>query len=122
MKTATENNNNSKYRWIFLVVSTMIILFALFLPDMLSRVMNTSEDTTESTIQVFRSNSGWGYTITAKDGFIIQQPYIPAILGQKSFDSQDQARKTAKMVLEKLNKGKNPSLSLSELDSLGIEY
>lgn len=67
--------------------------------------------------------NGWGYQITQNKSVIINQPTIPAINGNHAFTSEAEARTVAMLVVEKLNHGHMPpSVTIKELDSLGITY
>lgn len=74
-------------------------------------------------VETFKFESGWGYRILDKGTPIIEQHSIPGIPGNSGFKDEKSALKTAKLVGQKLEKGIfPPSISMSELDSLGIEY
>jgi hypothetical protein len=65
---------------------------------------------------------GYGYIIKVDGNAYIFQPTIPAVSGNKGFSSALQAEKTAGLVAYKLRNNINPpSVSLAELDSLGID-
>lgn len=66
-------------------------------------------------------NSGWGYDILINGKTAIHQPIIPAVAGNKAFSSQEAAKKTADFALQKMKlTGSLPTLSIQELDSLGV--
>jgi hypothetical protein len=72
-------------------------------------------------IQTFQDSSGWGYDIVVDGKLMIHQPHIPAISGYKGFESKDKALVTAEFVVSKIrNKIVPPSVSVHELDSLGV--
>lgn len=63
----------------------------------------------------------WGYDIYVFGGLLVHQPHIPAIPGNAGFKSEEKARKTAEFVVHKLrNNIMPPSVTLKELDSLGV--
>ncbi|MFT3700761.1 MAG: DUF4907 domain-containing protein [Agriterribacter sp.] len=68
----------------------------------------------------FKVNNGWGYEIDVDGKPFIKQEVIPAISGNKNFASKEDAEKTGNVVMQKLLKGKMPSLSPEEVMALGI--
>jgi len=74
-------------------------------------------------VVIVATADGWGYQITQNKSVIINQPTIPAISGNHAFASEPEARSVAMLVVEKLNHGRMPpSVTVKELDSLGITY
>ena len=71
-------------------------------------------------LHLIRQDNGWGYEISVNNTLIIHQPYIPAVSGNHSFDNRSLARKTGKLVIEKLKNNKPPYISPEELESIGI--
>ncbi|MFK8046198.1 MAG: DUF4907 domain-containing protein [Crocinitomicaceae bacterium] len=64
---------------------------------------------------------GWGYKIFQDGKMLINQPHIPSIQGNKRFSSRFKAAIAAKFILNKIdNNIFPPSISPSELDSLGV--
>ncbi len=64
---------------------------------------------------------GFGYIIKVDGNPYIFQPTIPAISGNKGFQSAEEAEKTANLVAYKLRNNINPpSVTVAELDSMGI--
>lgn len=69
----------------------------------------------------FTPEHGWGYQILNNGDLYINQPHIPAVSGNKGFDSEAKATTTADFILYKLNNGLfPPTVSQEELDSLGV--
>ncbi len=66
---------------------------------------------------------GYGYLIKLDGRMYVHQPNIPAVAGNKGFESEDDARKVAQLMEAKI-KGRvmPPSVTTDELDSLGIKY
>jgi hypothetical protein len=63
----------------------------------------------------------WGYDIYANSTLFIHQPYIPAVPGNKGFQSAQQAEIAGKFAAYKIrNNIIPPTISIKELDSLGI--
>ncbi|MFT4203099.1 MAG: DUF4907 domain-containing protein [Chitinophagaceae bacterium] len=73
------------------------------------------------TIKTQQVPGGWGYKIYADTTLYINQPFIPVIGGKRPFQTENDARKTAELVVEKLKKGKEiPSIDSADLKRLGI--
>jgi|SRR5688572_9988069 len=67
--------------------------------------------------------TGFGYDILLEGKVYIHQPHIPSISGSKGFSSENDARKTAEYVAEKLRETNAlSSLRKEEPDNLGIKY
>ncbi|MEZ0182802.1 DUF4907 domain-containing protein [Flavobacterium oncorhynchi] len=71
--------------------------------------------------ETFQTNSGWGYSISYKDKIIIKQSIIPVISDNKSFSTQEDALKTAHLVVEKLSQNLSPTVNKNELILLKIK-
>lgn len=80
-------------------------------------------------IQVFKNDTvkqesrltGFGYNILIYDAMYVHQPHIPAINGNRGFKTKEQATTAAEFVVYKIrNNIMPPSLSVKELDSLGV--
>ncbi len=70
---------------------------------------------------IFSMENGWGYNILNQGELYISQPHIPAVSGNKGFDTEEKANTTAAFIVIKLNKGIfPPTISPEELDSLGV--
>ncbi len=72
------------------------------------------------TFQTYAVKGGWGYYIFCNGDKMINQDQIPAIEGKHPFASDEQAKKTAQLVVEKLCKNKIPSVTKEELIKLGV--
>jgi hypothetical protein len=65
---------------------------------------------------------GWGYDIYLGGKKIIHQPIIPALPGNRSFKTEVDAQKIGFFAADKMLKGSSlPTISIMELDSLGIQ-
>lgn len=69
----------------------------------------------------FETIDGWGYKILIDKKTYIYQPNIPCISDRRSFKTKTDAKRTAELVIYKVNHGINPpTLNIKELDSLGV--
>lgn len=71
-------------------------------------------------LTTFRSECGWGYSVTALGKVVIWQPYIPAVEGMKPFEKSRDAKKAGEIVVERLRNGEDPSLTREDLQKAGI--
>jgi hypothetical protein len=63
----------------------------------------------------------FGYDIYKDSVLVIHQPIIPGAQGNKGFASKEDANKTAKLIIYKLDHGiMPPSITVKELDSLKV--
>ena len=69
---------------------------------------------------VYKTDNGYGYSITYNGKVLIKQDYIPAIQNTQTFCTYDDALHVSNLVKEKLYKNKNPKISLLELKQLKI--
>ena len=68
-----------------------------------------------------KTTDGWGYKILVNHKLYINQEFIPAVNGRKSFQTEEQALVTGKLVLKKMRSGQQlPNVSLQELQQLGV--
>lgn len=66
-------------------------------------------------------NHTWGYDIYRNNKVIIHQPCIPGIAGNQGFKKKSDAKKVAKLVIEKLNQGMMPpTITILELQNLKV--
>ena len=71
-------------------------------------------------LEPFKSEGGWGYSVTAHGKVIIYQPFIPAVEGMIPFATRHDAMKAGRMMIEKLRDGEEPSLTIGDLNKAGI--
>ncbi|KAF2509970.1 DUF4907 domain-containing protein [Flavobacterium zhairuonense] len=72
-------------------------------------------------IDSFQTKTGWGYTISAKNKILIKQSIIPVISTVKSFSSEEDALKTAHLVVSKLDQNMSPTITKNDLILLKIK-
>lgn len=67
------------------------------------------------------SVSGYGYAIFINGKKVIDQPHLPGISTTKGFADSGSAVITAEYIIQKIRNGQwPPSISIRELDSLGV--
>ncbi len=88
-------------------------------------VATVSSDT-QAQIQVivFKNDvatNGYGYDIMVNGKKMIHQPNIPAVTGNRGFNSESDAQNAGALVKRKLlNKVMPPTISIDELNAIGI--
>lgn len=77
-------------------------------------------------IEVFENKDGtggFGYDLLNGGKVTIHQPHIPAVSGTSGFSSKEDAEKVGSLMLMKIQKGiMPPTITVEELDSLGIKH
>lgn len=65
---------------------------------------NTINDSTYK-VKTFVIDNSWGYDIYKDNKLFIHQPNIPAIEGELGFSSEEKAKLTAHLIIQKLKNG-----------------
>lgn len=105
-------------------VLTGIIVLLLIFQIIQHKNKNSGKNSkNEFLTEIFKTESGgFGYQIKLNNQVIINQETIPAIALNAPFKTEKDARKTSELVVQKLKNKNIPSVTLQELDSLGIKY
>lgn len=84
----------------------------------------TTVNTRKSTFNVLvteQPEGGFGYQLFQDGKMIIDQKHIPAIQGNVTFSTKEDAEKVSLFIQRKVEKGIfPPTISVEELDSLGV--
>lgn len=68
-----------------------------------------------------KHTGGFGYDIFLFDAMYVHQPHVPAINGNRGFKTKEQAKTAGELVAYKIrNNIMPPSISVEELDSMGV--
>jgi len=103
-----------KKNWIYILFVFSLIVFAV------SELREWKIEQKIEAKSVYKGN-GWGAQIFVDKKLYITMNNIPAVEGNKSFVSEEQALLVANLAISKMKKKKGlPSISVKELDSLGI--
>lgn len=79
----------------------------------------------EITFKTFavEGGKGWGYDLYVGEKRTIHQPIIPAVAGNDAFATEEDAKKVGELAVYKMKStGSFPTITLHELDSLGIKH
>lgn len=72
-------------------------------------------------VKTFNDSIGWGYDVFINKSQYVHQPHIPAVSGNRGFNTEANAKKTGEFVAYKIkNNIMPPSVTPEELDSLGV--
>lgn len=109
---------------IFLVAS-LIALLAIGCVNPIKKAPKQEVKSVEKikvnwSLETYSINGGWGYIIYRDGKKMINQDQIPAISGKYAFGSENLAKKTAALVVKKLNDNKLPTITKQELIELGV--
>lgn len=66
-------------------------------------------------VRTIQTINGFGYEISTNNKVLIHQEYIPAVPGNKSFKSVNDALEVGDMVAVKLQNGLSPTITLQEI-------
>lgn len=103
-----------------LIISLLAFFFVACKTEPKTELVNANDSSIIS-IEVVDLDSGWGYAIYKNDVLFIYQTAIPAVNGHFLFSSAEKAMITAKYVAYKMTQKTGlPSVSVEELDSLGV--
>ncbi|MDO7172870.1 DUF4907 domain-containing protein [Mariniflexile sp. AS56] len=98
------------------VITVVLILSAILVCVIVAKTQSDPFKTA-----VFKTETGYGYSVSYNNKLLIKQDYIPTIQNNSSFCSKQDAQKVANLVKEKLHSKENPKVSLLELKNLGIK-
>lgn len=71
-------------------------------------------------MEVVEVDGGYGYKIYRDQKPYIFQPFIPVVAGKYSFGSEEDAEQVGRLVLDRLSKGEDFSVTMEDLNRLGI--
>ena len=102
-----------------LVIVILIFSVALVVLIVLKTDIGSEKDDFKTA--VYKTETGFGYSISYNNKVLIKQDFIPVIQNNQSFCNFDDAQKVADLVKEKLHEKENPKVSLQELKKLNIQ-
>lgn len=95
----------------------LIVLSAAILISAGILIMYGKKKQPQFDYQLFHTEKGWGYNILVNDSVFIHQEDVPVIAAAKGFDHEQQAKKTAMLIIKKLEQHQLPTLLSSDIDS-----
>ena len=104
----------------FLFPGILIILGILFYTVYYSQ-LKSEQGYAFVQLKAFETGSGWGYEILANGKTYIKQSFIPAVEGEKSFKTKEDALLVGNKVIEKMKQGQQlPTISIDDLKEMKI--
>lgn len=100
----------------------MIKLKRVIIPLIGGLLLFSCQRDSKPKLEVFETEKGWGYLVKKNDHVFIYQDIIPAVPGNQSFSTKEDAEKIGQLVLKKINDGQHLSVTVNELDSLHVFY
>ncbi|WP_299364112.1 DUF4907 domain-containing protein [Winogradskyella sp.] len=106
-----------RYVFIFFVISTSVFFITyLMYEDEPAKVGDLYS------LNVVQEDNSWIYEISKNDQLLIRQEYIPVIEGKKPFKTKRDAEIIGTLVIDKLYKNNNPTLTIGEIISNNINF
>jgi hypothetical protein len=99
----------------FIVIGAALIISATIWIVNLSKPNSRKEKITSN---VFQTLNGWGYDILVNDSLFIHQESIPARQGKAGFPVKKQAEQTARLIINKMERGELPAVTTFELEPI----
>ena len=85
-------------------------------------ISNSNKNDSDIKISIHEVKNGFGYSLSAHDKLMIKQDYIPALQKKHAFCTFKDAFDVAKLVKNKLLEKQSPTVSMSELESVGVDF
>jgi hypothetical protein len=110
------------YKKVLIIFGVLVLLvLAYFIYQHFHKqkeIQNPYSDA-QITSEIYQTENGFGYKIFIDGGLYIDQPTIPAVAGNKSFESESDAQAVANLAIEKIKHGIIPPIiSVEELNSI----
>lgn len=102
----------------------VLLVVAYFLYQHFHRDPEVSNQFADSQItsETYATEKGFGYKIYIDSQLYVDQPTIPAVAGNKGFETDIDAEKVAKLAIDKIRQGIiPPTISIEELENLGVK-
>ncbi|MEM7486058.1 MAG: DUF4907 domain-containing protein [Bacteroidota bacterium] len=117
--------NNYKYLIAILLVFAFFLLLMLLINNKDEGQQPYNEIRTDDGLRLELEGSrvaGWGYKVFRNDKLLIHQKNIPAIEGNQTFLTADDAEKVGRLVIKKINQEEIPIITRMDLMKLNIKY
>ena len=81
----------------------------------------TDSSASSFSMEVIEVNGGYGYQISHNNHITIFQPFIPSVSGKKPFMEKRDAEQVGQLVMKRMKSGESYTVTLDDLESLGIK-
>lgn len=113
---------------LFILTATLVFTACQQKPEQTEETKHTEKASTTAmhdsiAVVTFQpGKEGWGYKINKGSHTYIEQPFIPVIMGNKPFQTEEDARKVGEYIAEKIRKNPAglPDLTKKELLDMKI--
>ena len=102
----------TRNKYSLIAVTALLICFAV--------IFFRGEKKVSLHAEAVKTSYGWGYNVLAGERIYIKQEFIPAVPGMHGFRSADDALKVGDLVARRISEGLMPTISVRDLDSLGV--
>ena len=100
-------------KYTLIAIAALLICFAVIFFGGKKKVYPHAE--------AIKTTGGWGYNVLVGERIYIKQEFIPAVPGRHEFQSADEALRVGSLVAHRVGEGLQPTISVRDLDSLGIQ-
>lgn len=104
----------------FIKVLTLVLVVGLVFFGVRQMLSTQKKEVSRLQQVVIAVGSGYGYQIFNGDKLLVQQEFIPAVVGKQTFASPKDAQQVANLVMSKIKKRTSPKVTLDELKDLDI--
>jgi len=111
-----------KFLTLILILIFAVSAFFLLKPSNKEEISNPYANS-EITYEIFETEDGFGYEVSIDGQAYVRQSNIPAVTGNKGFENREDASLVAEIMMQKIKEGiLPPTVTLEELDGLGVNY
>ncbi|SFU50312.1 protein of unknown function [Pustulibacterium marinum] len=105
----------------FVVIPLVVIGFLTGVYLLLNLYLNDNSSQDDHVkVEVYKIEDGYAYKILIDDKMFIQQEYVPSVKGSHHFCTEDDAKKTANLVKNRILLNRRPSITGDDLQKLGV--
>lgn len=108
-------------RWIMIKTNNFIVIgIAVAISATIWIVQLNKQNARKERIaaKVFQGHNGWGYDILVNNTLFIHQESVPARHGKAGFPEKKQAEQTARLIINKMERGELPAVTTFELEQI----